>query len=536
MNRPRMCMARILAIEDDLPLRTLPVDTLPVDALRSLGHEAGRVLFLAHRVAATGVMRVEIDGRQSMVGVRSGRVVHLSGVPGLFSRLGAPLVRPPDSQPSVDVDQDSTAASQGDLGGNLAQGLRAAVAAGHSPDGALVAAAEALGAWLAGLVDKPGGTVTFDSAWAPPAGSFPLPDAIPRLLASGLALMRSDALVARTWARHDAARLSPCLIDDPAESRWGIDAASMRVLRLAPRAQTVAMLIRDAAGEDKARRTEVLRAIDTLTVLGLLRLDAAPRSAAAGPWGGPPAPKLDAPPQEDPRARTLADDAAMMERGHPLEVLQLTSRTTLSEHDVATAYREISRRYHPDTFFKAPPAVRALAEACFAHVNGAYAALQTPEGLADARQHLEAIVNGVTFVGKKDRGAARLAFRKAEVAFRARNWKAADPLFQEAARLDAQTWPHSVLAAVCGWLAGRIPAFEALGALEALRPPEPEREAEVLVYMGNVLKQEGREAEALARYRAAARLHPDNRDAQRELWLEEKRRTGTDPRDRDKKR
>jgi hypothetical protein len=41
--------------------------------------------------------------------------------------------------------------------------------------------------------------------------------------------------------------------------------------------------------------------------------------------------------------------------------------------------------------------------------------------------------------------------------------------------------------------------------------------------MGNLLKQEGRTAEALLRYRAALRADPENRDAQREVRLHEMR-------------
>ncbi|MDP2309016.1 MAG: response regulator [Pseudomonadota bacterium] len=459
-----------------------------------------RVLFLAHRLGATGAMRVEREGKVTVVGVRSGNVVHLSGVPGLFAGLVLPVTQE-----------------------DLAAGLGVAVAAGHAPSDALAAAAEGLGVWLATLVDARGGGVTFDQSWSPPAGSFALPDAIPRMLARGLALGRSDASIARTWRALDVAGLSPRLPRDSAESRWGIDSTSMRVLRLAKPSRTVEVLLREAAGTDAARRTEVLRALDTLTVLGLLVVDGggiqrAERVTAKGPPVEPT--------QEDTRAQRLAEAAAAMERGHPIEILQLTGRSSLSEEDVANAYREISRQFHPDTYFNAPPAVRVLAEVCFGRVNAAYDALRAPEGLAEARRHLRAIATGAPYVSMKDRLAARLAFRRGEVAWRARDWAGADPLFQEAARLDPQAWPHALHAAYCGYLARRASAIETLVALTAVEgafAQEPIRAAEVLVYAGKLLKQEGREAEALARYRAAVQKDPNNRDALREVRLFEVR-------------
>jgi CheY-like chemotaxis protein/tetratricopeptide (TPR) repeat protein len=483
------------------PASPAPVPADSWSGLESLSAVAGpidryppvRVLFLAHRVAATGAMRVEVDSRVAVVGLRGGNVVHVSGVSDLFAALGSAL---PD---------------------DLTQGLGAAVAAGYPPDRALAAATDGLGAWLAGLVDMRGGAVTFDLAWVPPAGSFPLPDPVPRVLARGLALGRTDALVARTWRALDLAGLSPRLPDDSAESRWGIDATSMRVLRLAPRARTVDVLLREAAGPDAARRTEVLRALDTLTVLGLLVVDGG-GIARPTPGKAPVEPTV-----EDARGSRLAEAAAVMERSQPIEILQLLGRKTLTDDDVANAYREISRNYHPDTYFNAPPAVRALAETCFSRVNAAYDALRAPEGLAEARRQLQAIASGAPFVATKDHLGARVAFRRGEVPWRARDWKSADPLFQEAARLDPHTWPHALYAVYCGWLARRVPTNQALAALEAIRPPEPTRAAEVLVWAGNLLKQDGREKEALVRYRSALQKDPTNRDAQREIRLHEVR-------------
>ena len=59
--------------------------------------------------------------------------------------------------------------------------------------------------------------------------------------------------------------------------------------------------------------------------------------------------------------------------------------------------------------------------------------------------------------------------------------------------------------------------------LEAVKPVNALRAAELHVHIGNILKQEERVAEAIERFRKAAELDPTNRDALRELRLHDLR-------------
>ena len=136
---------------------------------------------------------------------------------------------------------------------------------------------------------------------------------------------------------------------------------------------------------------------------------------------------------------------------------------------------------------------------------------------------LGARLRGDTFVSEKDHLAARVAFRRAELTYRNRDWKAADVLFQEALRLEPNTWPYAMYAAYNGWLARRLSGKEAIAALEAVKPVNALRAAELHVHIGNILKQEERVAEAIERFRKAAELDPTNRDALRELRLHDLR-------------
>jgi CheY-like chemotaxis protein/tetratricopeptide (TPR) repeat protein len=460
-----------------------------------------RVLFTAWRLGASGVLRVASRGVIGLVGLRGGKVVQVSGVPGLLRTLG------PDAPDHRD----------------LAADVAAAVAMGAPADKVFDAAAEGLGGWIAGLVDASEGNVSFDAAWTPPPGSFPLPTTAPRIIVRGLLRVRTDAVVSKAWEGLGSAQMRLRTPDGAPESSWGLDAATTRVLRLAPRASTVDRLLTLASADrpgDAARRAEALRALDTLRALGLLAVDRLREDVAAKVSTPPPPPE---PTQEDPREARLARALGELEGAPPLQVLELMNRVRLTEEDVSNAYRDISRRYHPDFFFNAPPQVRSLAESCFSLVNAAYDALRSPNGFAEARRMLEARARGETFVSEKDHLAARVAFRRAEQLFRARDYGAADPLFLEAARLDPGTWPHALCAIRSGWLAKRLPPAAVVAALETLKPKEPVRQGEILTLAGTVLKQAGKVAEAMERFRAAAAADPENRDAQRELRLHESR-------------
>jgi tetratricopeptide (TPR) repeat protein len=212
-----------------------------------------------------------------------------------------------------------------------------------------------------------------------------------------------------------------------------------------------------------------------------------------------------------------------MEGANAIDVLELGDRRSATEDDVTNAYRDISKRFHPDTYFGAPPLVRALAEACFAKVNGAYEALRMPGGITEAKRVLQARSEGRAYVSDRDHQAARVAYKRAEVLFRNRDWRGADALFAEACRLDPTTWPHGLYAARCGYLSRRLTADECVRELDALHAPDAAKRGEVQVAIGNVLKLEGRPAEAVRRYKLAIEADPENRDAQREIRLQNAR-------------
>lgn len=453
-----------------------------------------RLLFLAHRVAATGAVVIHRPEYSGTIVVRGGQVVHVEGLPGLLRSL-RPVV--PDTR-------------------HLVRDVGAAVAQGHAITTVLEAAVAGLGAFLSRAVRQRGGEVYFEADATTPPGAFPLPQPVPRILALGLAAGRPEAQVEADWGALQAASLTVRVPDDSPERRWGLDAVAMRVLRLAQSARTVGELF-GPDGTAGGRRAEVLRALDLLYILGLLTIDGGPLERDEPEAGAARAP---APPtEEDPRTVRLRAALAAMEGAAAVEVLELGTRLKVTEDDVVNAYRDISKRFHPDTFFNAAPVVRSLAEACFSKVNSAYETLRMPGGVAEANRVLAARARGQAYVTEKEHIAARVAFKRGEVLYRNRDWRGADEMFAEALRLDPTGWPHGLYAARAGYLSRRLTADEALAALAGLDAGTPVRRAEVYVWAANILKLEGRAEEAQKRYRSALEADPENRDAQREVRL-----------------
>jgi tetratricopeptide (TPR) repeat protein len=415
---------------------------------------------------------------------------------------------------------------------------------------------------------------------------MPLPSSLIRMLITGLRAARPDSALAGLWSGRLELGLELAIPEDSPEDRWGLDAHALRLLKLAPRARTPEILLDLASAGDSLRRLESFRAMDTLACLGLLRLaeghvatpqlrqppapfgsrPAAPPPAvdlrgsrpvppappeepapASRPPGTPPRANRSIPPpaaEQDPAIKKLFDALEAVKQAHPVEILELTDKKRVTEEDISAAFRDVSRRSHPDRFPEQP--AKGMAEELFGKINAAYELLKTPGGMSDANRFLQARVSGQPYVPEKDHLSARVAFRKAEMLVRNRDWPGAAPLLEEAFRLDPATWPHALYWHQARYYTRRSPGMPVIHDLEALLKvmepgPAPEnlwdkekgpapsvvmrfqRFAEAAAALGNILKLEGKAAESLTAYKRALAADPENRDAQRELRLTELR-------------
>lgn len=459
-----------------------------------------RVLFLAHRVEASGQLDITSGAVRAAILMRAGRVVHVEGVPDLFAGLPVAL---PDR-----VD--------------LIRGVGLLVAEGLAVDDVMRAASEALGAFVAGLAGHTGGNVRWTPRTSFPAGAFPLPVPVPRMIAAGLRARRPMDAVRRDWSEREGSRVILQLPMDSSDDKLGLDMTALRLLRLAPRNPEVVALVSAVAGTGVDRRTDdVLRTLDLLEHLGLVRVGVVPVVHAPRRPERPAA--KEPPPAADPRAAELREELARLSTQHPVEVLGLAEERVITVPAVESAFRRRSAEVHPDRFRDASVATRDAVLAILSAFQAAREALLRPGGIEDAQKFVDARARGLPYVSEAMEREARMAFKKGEVLLRGREYRLADPHFETAARLDPLTWPHVLYAARTGYLVRRLTAAEALARIDGISGRKAAEEAERLTIKGEILKLEGEVDAAVQAWRKALETNPSCHAATRELRLIERR-------------
>lgn len=206
-----------------------------------------RVWYVAWRRQATGAIIVRQGLQATVVGLRRGQIVDVTGMPGLLTA----------SQPSGVVADSLTAA----IGG--------AMAMGHPLEQTLAAVASDVARWMTGVRS---GEVRFNPDWKPGADGIPLPGSPPQLLVGALAELPSDALQ-KAWQSVGGARVNPRSPTDVPPERWGIDPYTLRAHRLAT-GQAVQAMVYELSGGAADKRIQALRALDLLLRLNLIALGA----------------------------------------------------------------------------------------------------------------------------------------------------------------------------------------------------------------------------------------------------------------------
>ncbi len=507
-----------------------------------------RVLFLAHRVAASGRLMVLSGARERVIHLQAGRVISVSGFPGLLEGLGV----------------------QGEPEDDMVRLIGRAIAAGQSPERAIEVAVEGLARALGGWADLRGPAVRFERGAAEPASRMPISEPLPRLIARGLRMTRSmDQLRAMAAPRlRSPVRLQ--LPDDSPEQRWGLDPVCSRLLREAARGGTLGELLGLGAA------SEALLAFDLLHQLGLLQVEggglasrpgvatqsrppeartADPRSVSpssaspssvssrsvapasmpprsVAPASVPPrsvapaaAPARTPPGPEAEQARALREALAAMEGAEPAQILGITRSADLTEPGVEKAFRDASVRFHPDRHHNATGEVKDLAARAFARISDAYATLRDAGVRTEAQARMKAREEGRVYVSEADQRLARVAFARGEIAFKARRFAESLPDVELAMRKDPTVWRYGALRAQAACLAGQLTGKQADAALEALleKVPAGAAKADLLYAMGELLVRDGLEPAADARFAQALKENPEHVGAKRRIWLKKRR-------------
>ncbi len=532
------------------------------DFLRGVDGEIGefppaRVLYLAARLGASGALEVAGPGIRARIVLKGGKFVHAEGLAGLLRAVDPQLPEGP-----------------------LGAGIGLAASRGHDPTRVMAAAARALAAHVVGwaYAPPPEAWVSWLADAPAPPGTFPLPVAPQLAMIEAHRDLRDLATLRAVWGGTNGRVVARFPSDTPAE-RWALDATALRLLREAGAGAALLTVFDKLAGNDGDRRLDAFRAADLLQMLGLVRFEPAtvapaPEPSIDTPPGealrreGPPPPQesstsdaarraveealsgtrthpptskassapapaapsataapavTTASPAEDPQILRLRTALERMKDQYALDVLELGEKRVVGDDELTTAFHNISKRYHPDLYFSAAPEIRALAEACFEKVNAAHAHIRAPGGMDEVRRILTARQAKLPFVPEKDYQAARMTFKRGEVAWRERNWAAADASFVEAYRRDPHTWPHALYHAHAGALAKRLTAEAAVAELDKLLEPYAKHLAQIQTVAGHVLKHADKLDAALVRYKAAVGEDPAAHEAVREIRLADRR-------------
>lgn len=494
-----------------------------------------RVLFLAHRVAASGRLHVRTISRARQIHLLGGAIVSVVDFPDLLQRL--------------DV--------LGEPGVDMVSLVGAAIGRGYPADRAIAEAVDGLARALGALAEPGNAEVRFDAAAEEPRARMPIAEPIPRLIARGLRELRPLERLRALYAPRLRNAVALSLPDDAPERRWGLPPLASRLLREAASGPTLGDLLGIEAGPEPAF------AVDLLMQLGLIYVEGA--TVSARPVQAPratslPPPSL-SPRVSDPRPATsrsveprsveprsvppgarpselgaalrpdlelirqLRETLAGMDGAQPAAVLGLTRAADLTEAGVDRAFREHSKRFHPDRNVGVSAEVEELAARCFTLVNEAAAALRNPAVLKEAQARAKAVEEGRIYVTEAEARSARIAFLRGDIALKARRYGEALVDLEDAERRDPTVWRHTWSRVQAALGVGTISGSDAVTALTPLveRAPAGAARADILFLIGELQLKEGKENEAYARFQDALKEHPEHLGAKRRVWLRQRR-------------
>ena len=458
-----------------------------------------RALFALYRLKASGRLSIRHADRVRLLTLQAGKVVGLTGAPDLLSECG--VVGPEDA----------------DLMGLIG----AAIAAGKSPEEAMLAAANGLGDLFAASIGVSDGQVLFEDGLKPSGAAIPLPLSIPRIIRGGLERARPFEVLESALAEELSCEIRLSLPDDSTHDSWGLTPVSLRLIRIikknAERKPTLGMVIQ------KAPRERMV-AVDLLLQLGLVSLFEPPvrvrkprKKPGAAPEAAVPSP-----------FDVLTAELQQLKAQEPWEVLGLRQSKEITDEGIDRANRTASRKYHPDQFSAEPEPVRAVAAECFAILQDAYGAMKSATLREEVTARLEAAENGEQYVTDRDSTEAEMLYSKAQLSFRKKDYSVAHHGFDRALRLNPGKWRYAYMARRTGYHTGVLSGAEAAQLILDLDGPRGLTRADVLFEVAEILMKEKEEERAHDLYRQVLQLNPEHIGARRRGRIRKMRKAAAD--------
>ncbi|MBN1334456.1 MAG: hypothetical protein JXB39_00690 [Deltaproteobacteria bacterium] len=461
-----------------------------------------RLLGSVYRSGASGTVRLQAGATTVFLEVNRGGFVQVRGVPGLLPGGG----------------ED----------GDLARQVEARLARGDTLDDVAQEVTRRLGEALSGFCGSRDGTLSWEPGTVSPDPVLVQPDVL-RVLDIALRKAGSVERGREIVDRRGGDLVHADMDVEAGDVLKGLDPISLRVLQLAAAPIFLRDLMALATSTNEARRPEVLHRIALLLEVDLLRFEVRDAASSYPPMSPRVSRGADT---EDPRVMEL--------EAHAVELTGLGYYARLgledSDHpptpeEISAAFRTVSNQFHPDRFASESPLLQRRAAECFAVINDAQVSLRDPSVAEEEWQRIEHARKGIPFVSDRDRRVAALSWKQAELLFQNRDYAVAEACYAEALRRDPGNARYQVQHTWCAFLAHQIDGAEALRRIEAAPASSAMERSRFLFFAGQVAKLSGApEAEWIERFGRAVELNPENRDAQREIRLYERRIERTAPR------
>jgi len=517
--------------------------------LAQIGGDAKRfpptqVVFLVQRLGASGRLWLTRGADIRTLDFSDGAIVGCSGFPELLTKFGVSGERQDTLNALVDR------ATEG----------------GASREEVLHSAAVCLGISIIDFFGDEDLMVQF----APDAPGSTEPVILPllpvQMVVEGVRKKEHQAETREWITAHSQARIAAWEPSDSPSEQWGLDDATLDMLKSAKAAEHLGAL---GASEE----TDML-GVAVLRYLGLLALAQGPQVSAL-PDESPEDTEEEAPSQEAKRARfdrpqgasrnterakggrkrrtrggALADIATALQRipwesppddvenhlkaaydaigaSRPEVALNILKTDDLVIEMIEQRYREACARYHPDRYLSTNQAIRSLAEGCFSRISEAYHLIKDPAAQQQIRERMVFAETGQRPVTQKTRSRARVDFKRAEILFRQRRFKDAAVASQRALRGDPERWEYAFLHLRSAWHGGAMDTEAAVTGILELQDMGAAERGEMLFVAGEMMLKDGRKKEAFALYRQAVEMDANNVGAQRRIRLAGRRKEAT---------
>lgn len=301
----------------------------------------------------------------------------------------------------------------------------------------------------------------------------------------------------------DLKTLSPVLDADARDKlqAYGVLPFELRAVKELNGSRTVGAIVEALAPTNPERAKELNGFFNALQALGIIGgAPAAVVEEAAGPtdWAA--------------RKAELEKELERMNGVDPFGVLGVDQKVSMEA--AKQRFFTLSKQYHPDRAFDAPPDVRELMENVFRKVGEAYEVVSNPK----KREEYQAKKDAENSVDVRTLFQAEISFNQGLLFLKNGNIAKARQLFEEAVKLNGMATEYKVHHGWAMFLEDSSRYNEAAKLIHDALKVNPNMD-KAFYYLGCIFKARNELSQAENAFKKAIGINPNNIEAQRELRL-----------------